>query len=193
MIRLRAVTADEAGEIERLAKSRTEEARLVERARVVALARAGKSAPTIAQQLQVSEKMVRQWLGRFNARGLAGLADAARSGRPPTYTAEVIGEVIAASLTKPQDLGLPFGAWTLDRLAAYMLEEKGCGMKRGRIDQVLMAEGLRWRRQETWFSEQAAIGRHGEDAQRATPVDPEFAQKRGPSRPSTQRRLTRVS
>jgi len=193
MIRVRALTAEEVAEIERLAKSRTAEARLVERARVVALARAGKGAPAIARELGVSEKMVRQWLGRFNARGLEGLADAARSGRPPIYTAEVIGEVIAAALTKPQALGLPFGCWTLDRLAAYMQEEKGVPIKRGRIDQLLLAEGLRWRQQETWFSEQATFERLGEGSQRATPVDPAFAQKRGPSRPSTRRRLTRVS
>src|SRR5579859_4098171 len=114
MIRVRALTAEEVAEIERLAKSRTAEARLVERARVVALARAGKGAPAIARELGVSEKMVRQWLGRFNARGLEGLADAARSGRPPIYTAEVIGEVIAAALTKPQGWGCRSrrGRWT---------------------------------------------------------------------------------
>jgi hypothetical protein len=101
--------------------------------------------------------------------------------------------VIASSLTKSQALGLPFASWTLDRLAAYMQEEKGVPIKRGRIDQLLLAESLRWRRQETWFREQAALERPGEDSQGATPVDPEFAQKRGPSRPSTRRDLTVVS
>src|SRR5579859_7406695 len=149
MIRVRALTAEEVAEIERLAKSRTAEARLVERARVVALARAGKGAPAIARELGVSEKMVRQWLGRFNARGLEGLADAARSGRPPIYTAEAMGEVIAASLTKPQELGLPFASWTLDRLATYMQEQKGISIQRSRLDERLLDEGRRWRQQET--------------------------------------------
>lgn len=193
MIRVRALTVEEAAEVERLTKSRRDEARLVKRARIVALARDGKGAPAIARELGVSEKMARQWLVRFNDGGLDGLADAPRSGRPPTYTPEVVGTVIAASLTKPQDLGLPFGAWTLDRLAAYMEEEQGVPIKRGRIDQLLLAEGLRWRRQETWFSEQAVMERADEGAQGATPVDPAFAQKRGPSSPSTRRRLTRVS
>lgn len=193
MLRLRELTAEESREVARLAKSRSDEARLVERARIVALARDGMGAPAIARELGVSEKMARQWLARFNERGLDGLVDAPRSGRPPTYTAEVVGAVIAASLTKPQTLGLPFASWTLDRLAAYMQEEKGVAIKRGRIDQLLLAEGLRWRRQETWFSEQATVERPGEDAQGATPVDPAFAQKRGPSSPSTRRRLTRVS
>lgn len=195
MLRVRELTADEAAAIERISRSRSEEARLVERARIVALAREGKGAPAIARELGVSEKMARQWLRRFNERGPDGLADAPRSGRPPTYTAEVVGRVIAASLTKPQDLGLPFASWTLDRLAAYMQEEQGAPIKRGRIDQLLLAEGLRWRRQETWFSEQAALDQPGADGQteRATPVDPAFAQKRGRSSPSTRRRLTIVS
>jgi len=43
-------------------------------------------------------------------------------------------------------------------------------MRRSRIDEILLAEGLRWRRQETWFGER---------------VDPGFAAKRGGSRRST--------
>jgi hypothetical protein len=50
---------------------------------------------------------VRAWLKRFNAQGLPGLEDAARSGRPATYTAEEVGAVVAAALTNPQSLGLP--------------------------------------------------------------------------------------
>jgi transposase len=192
LLRLRELTVDEGKEIARLAKSRSDEARLVERARIVALAAEGTSAPAIARALGISAKMARQWLRRFNAAGLAGLADAPRSGRPVTYTAEVVGQVIAASLTKPQDLGLPFASWTLDRLAAYMQEERGVAIKRGRIDQLLLAEGLRWRRQETWFSERAAMERPGEDARGATPVDPAFAQKRGPSSPAPRRRQARA-
>jgi transposase len=82
--------------------------------------------------------------------------------------------VIAAALTSPQRLGLPFASWTLDRLAAYLLEHKGIAMRRSRIDAILLAEGLRWRRHETWFGER---------------VDPEFAEKRGGSTRSTPHRL----
>ncbi len=79
----------------------------------------------------------------------------------------------AAALTPPRRLGLPFASWTLDRLAAYLLEHEGVAMRRSRIDEVLLEEGLRWRRHETWFGER---------------VDPEFAGKRAASRRSTPRR-----
>jgi transposase len=74
--------------------------------------------------------------------------------------------VIETALTKPEALGLPFACWTLDRLATYLQDERGIGIKRSRIDELLIGEGLRWKVQETWFSER---------------VDPDFAEKRGPS------------
>lgn len=74
----------------------------------------------------------------------------------PTYTPEQVSEVIASSLTNPRDLGLPFASWTLDRLEAYLNEERGIAMKRSRIDEILLAEGPRWRSQESWFGERVA-------------------------------------
>jgi len=40
---------------------------------------------------------------------------------------------------------------------------KGIAMQRSRIDEILLHEGLRWRKHETWFGER---------------VDPAFAEKR---------------
>ncbi len=115
---------------------------------------------------------MRRRIRRFNAEGLAVLEDHHRSGRPATYSPDEVAAVIAAALTSPRRLGLPFASWTLDRLAAYLLEHKGIAMRRSRIDEILLAEGLRWRRHETWFGER---------------VDPEFAEKGGGSRRSTPR------
>ena len=165
-IRVRALTDEEAETVKRLAHSRTEAARTVERAQIVWLSHEGRRVPAIAQELQLAAKTVRLWLKRFNAHGVAGLEDVARSGRPATYSVDEVGEVIATALTNPQSLGLPFASWTLDRLAAYLNETQGIAMKRSRIDELLLAEGLRWRQQETWFGER---------------VDPEFAEKRGAS------------
>jgi transposase len=41
---------------------------------------------------------VRHWLNRFNARGLQGLEEDVRTGRPPTYSTEQRGAVITAAL-----------------------------------------------------------------------------------------------
>ena len=92
------------------------------------------------------------------------MEDRTRSGRPRTYPGEQVGEIVARALTKPKTLGVPFASWTLDRLVAYLSEQKGISMQRSRLGEVLWSEGLRWRKAETWFGER---------------VDPEFAAKRG--------------
>jgi len=171
-LQLRPVTAEEADALRRLTQSRTAPARAVERARIVRLAHEGARVPAIARELGLCAATVRLWLKRFNAHGLDGLKDAGRSGRPPTYTPEQVGEVVAASLTAPQTLGLPFASWTLDRLEAYLTEARGLPIKRSRIGELLQDEGLRWRTEETWFGERP---------------DPAFAEKRGRSSASTPR------
>jgi transposase len=186
-LRLRTLTEEENEEIKRLAHARSAPARLVERARMIWLASQGRGVSAIAAEVGVRAETVRLWLKRFNTSGLAGVQDAPRSGRPATYTPAQVGTVIVTALTDPQRLNLPFGWWTLDRLAAYLHEEKGIPIKRSRLDEVLIAEGLRGRSQETWFGERATL----EADQPATlpykkkerEVDADCAQKRGSSRP----------
>ena len=174
---LRDLTADEFATIKRLAHSHIAPAQHVQRAQIIWRARRGESASAIAASLSLDGETVRKRIRRFNAQGVEALKDRYRSGRPPTYSAEQTATVIASALTKPQTLGLPFAAWTLDRLAAYLHEAKGIAMQRSRIDEILLQEGLRWRKHETWFGER---------------VDPAFAEKRGRSKRSTPRRLRAV-
>ena len=174
VLRLRELTAAERVALDKLAHARTAPARRVERARISWYASQGQSAPAIAAQLRLDADTARGWIRRFNAEGLAGLEDRPRAGRPPTYSPEQVAEVVAAALTAPEALGLPFACWTLDRLAAYLDEHRRIPIRRSRIDEILRAEGLRWRRHESWFGER---------------VDPEFAVKRGASRPSTRPHL----
>jgi transposase len=189
-LQVRELTSEEQTVIERLVHSRTASIREVERARIIWLSSQRRRVAAIAEELRCDRNTVRLWLKRFNAAGLAGLLDAPRSGHPPTYSAEQVSEVLAASLTKPTELGQPFASWTLDRLEIYLNEEKGIPIKRSRIDDLLLAEGLRWRTQEGWFGERAGRAKAPDaaDPERDQPVDPEFAQKRGRSSRSTRRR-----
>jgi transposase len=178
MLQVRALTSEEGSQIERLAHSRKEPVRLVQRAQVIWWSVQGYRVSAIADLVGFSSVSARLWIKRFNVKGLAGLEDEPRSGRPATYTPEQVSVAIETALTNPKSLGLPFACWTLDRLEAYLNEERGIQMKRSRIDEILLREGLRWRMHETWFSER---------------VDPDFAQKRGRSPRSTRHRLRAVS
>ena len=177
-LKIRALTAEEATELQRRAQSRTEPARVVERARMVWGVHQGEHVPAVAQRLGVGADVVRTWIRRFNSAGLPGLADRPRSGRPVTYSMEQVTQVLATAVTDPKTLGLPFGGWTLDRLTTYLHErpaEAGgpLPISRSQLDRLLAGEGLRWRKEETWFGER---------------VDPQFAEKRGPSNSSARHR-----
>ena len=177
-LKIRALTEEEATELQRRAQSRTEPARVVERARMVWGVHQGEHVPAVAQRLGVGADVVGTWIRRFNSEGLPGLADRPRSGRPVTYSMEQVTQVLATAVTDPQTLGLPFGCWTLDRLTTYLHErpaEAGgpLPISRSHLDRLLAGEGLRWRKEETWFGER---------------VDPQFAEKRGPSSNSARRR-----
>lgn len=176
-IRVRALGEGEAEKLAQMTRSRTLGAGLVRRAQIVQHALDGLGAPEIAARMDLCGATVRFWLKRFNARGVSGLEEDMRSGRPATYSPEERSAVITAALSRPSDLGLPFASWTLDRLVAY-LSEQGLGMKRSRVSEVLIAEGLKWRQEETWFGAR---------------VDPEFTRKRGPSSSSTPRRRKAAS
>lgn len=170
---LREVDAAERADVEKLAHSRKAEARLVERAVVVWRGLQGQPTSAIAAELKLDRRTVQQWLRRFDAGGLDALADAPRSGRPATYSPEERAEVVAAALHRPQALNLPFGCWSLTRLTAYLHEHKHIAIQRSRVGEILLEEGLRWRKQETWFGSER--------------VDPDFAQKKGDPRTALHR------
>lgn len=177
-LRLRELSKEERSAVEQAARSRTAPARQVERAKVVLAAASGEGVGAIAERFHLSPATVYLWWHRFAEHGLAGLSDQPRGGRPPTYTHEQVSVVVATALADPRTLGQSFASWTLDRLAAYLAEAKGITMKRSRIDELLIAEGLRWRKHETWFGER---------------VDPAFAEKRGLSSDSTRLLQSAVS
>ena len=163
-LRLRELTKEEYTTIEQLLHARKVPAGKLKRAQIVWLTNQGLRPPEIAERLQVSERMVRNRLHRFNEQGLQGLEEAPRSGRPMTYQPEVVSEIIQTALSKPRDLGEDYATWTLDRLVDYLHRVKGIRMKRSRISEIFIQEGLSWRHDESWFGER---------------VDPDFARKRG--------------
>ena len=72
---LRAMTAEEEAALQGLARSRTMQARLHDRARICWLAGQGKSVAAIQAEVGVADGTVRLWITRFNAGGLDGLRD----------------------------------------------------------------------------------------------------------------------
>jgi len=71
--------------LEVLTRRTTAAAGLVRRARMVLLADSGMPLDQIARTVGADRTIVRTWLDRYRAGGLAGLQDRPRSGRPRTF------------------------------------------------------------------------------------------------------------
>src|SRR3981081_2704253 len=76
-------TAEQRTELMALARSRTEEARLVERAKIVLACLEGKRNDAVGRELGVRPNTVGQWRKRFAAAGLAGVGDGGGAGQAP--------------------------------------------------------------------------------------------------------------
>jgi hypothetical protein len=115
-IRLRALTAEEKAEIGRLAASRKEPIRLVQRARIIAAMVEDPSLTATDAGFQAGFKSSAVGVlrvKRFNEDGLAGLEDRPRPGRKPLHSQTVRSELVSLTLQKPRSLGYPFELWTL--------------------------------------------------------------------------------
>ena len=168
-IKLRTLTSEEEQEIRRLAKSRKEPMRIIQRARIimVMLDNPGLAASRAGEQVGFKgAPMGIHWVKRFNELGMAGLMDGDRSGRPPTHSQETRSALLDLAMQKPRSLGYPFELWTLERLQRAFKEHHGLHLSDSTIWTWVEAEGFRWRKQESWFHEPQ---KH----------DPEFAEKRG--------------
>ncbi len=82
------------------------------RALVVLAAAAGHGNAAIAGGLGVTADTVRKWRGRFADRGLEGLRDLPRPGRPRQITAATRAAVVALACQLPAATGVPIGHWT---------------------------------------------------------------------------------
>jgi transposase len=96
-VSLRELTAEERHALEPLARSRTAQARLVERAQILLAIADGRRPSQVANELGVSRPTVSTWIPRFNAQGLRSLEDRPRAGRPHPSTAEQRAEVLATA------------------------------------------------------------------------------------------------
>jgi transposase len=170
-VKLRSLTPEEEAQIRRLAASRKEAHRLVQRAKVIVAllddpklhaTQAGTQAGFRGRQSGVD------WVKRFNEEGLAGLEDKPKAGRPPTHDQKVRSALISLAQQKPDTLGYPFKLWTLERLQTAFKERQGVHLSDSTIWEWVEGEGFKWKRQQSWFHE-------------AEKHDPEFAEKRGAS------------
>jgi transposase len=92
------------------------------RAQIVLAAARGRDNARIAADLRVTADTVRKWRGRFAVRGVAGLADLPRCGRPRRISELTRAAVVALACQLPAATGVPLSRWTGPELLAELTQ-----------------------------------------------------------------------
>jgi len=121
------------------------------RAQMVLLSAQGMNAAAIAKVAFTSEDRVRDVIRNFNADGFSSLYPKYKGGHPPKFTLAQRREIKKTAKSKPVEHDLPFSAWSLAKLADFLVAE-------GVVDDIsheglrvlLREEGVSFQRVKTW-------------------------------------------
>ena len=108
---------------------RSEESRYDHRLHGVLLVAQGLTCPEVARLLGDSRRSVEYWVHRYDERGLAGLTEGERSGRPSRLQEKQIQEINRVLRGKPSDAGMPVNLWDGKTLSAWI--DKAYGIQMG--------------------------------------------------------------
>jgi transposase len=134
-------SAEDKASLVAITKSRIEEARVVERARIILACLDGKEIQQVAWELGVSIPTVTKWRRRFALWGLRGLGDQSRSGKPVRYDTAFRNRVLAL-LEEPPPPGMSH--WDGPAVA----EKLDAGVHA--VWRVLRREGIYLQRRRSW-------------------------------------------
>ena len=147
------LTMEQREELLTMSRSRKLEKRYVERAEIILCSEQGMQLDEIIKITGLSRPVVNKWRQRFRKKGMPGLKDADRSGKPKTITPEQKALVIEKACTKP-DGG--YTNWSQERIA------KEIGISQSKVFQILKNADLKPHKIDYWCGK---------------PRDPEFEQK----------------
>lgn len=107
--------------LSRLSKSRTEEVRQVQRARILLMAADGNGDKRIAKAVGLNKNSVHNTIAKFHSMGFeAALSDLPRCGRPPKIGDDAKAWVISQACIKPKELGYAQELWTIQKLTEHI-------------------------------------------------------------------------
>jgi transposase len=118
-----ALESEDVARLTSIARSRTEPASRVERARMLLAYRENPSFFAVGRAFGVHHQTVQRCMERALAYGpMAALDDRPRPGREPTITAEAKAWLVSLACRKAKDLGYPHELWTTRLLARHARE-----------------------------------------------------------------------
>ena len=125
---------------------RSEESRYDHRLHGVLLVAQGMSCPEVSRLLGDSPRTVEYWVRRFEERGLAGLVEGERSGRPRRLNDKQLEEINSVLRQPPESGGIPRGLWDGKGLAAFIKKRYGVTLGVRQCQYMFKAFGFRRRK-----------------------------------------------
>jgi len=125
---------------------RSEESRYDHRLHGVLLVAQGMSCPEVSRLLGDSPRTIEYWVGRFEERGLAGLVEGERSGRPRRVSDEQLAEIDSVLRQTPESVGISTGIWDGKGLAAFIKMRYGVVLGVRQCQYIFKSLGFRRRK-----------------------------------------------
>jgi len=125
---------------------RSQESRYDHRLHGVLLVAQGMTCPEVSRLLGDAPRSVEYWVQRFESRGLAGLVEGERAGRPPRLNGSQLRQLDAVLRRTPRDVHLTGTLWDGKTLSAWI--ERDCGVRLGvrQCQRLFRQRGFRLRK-----------------------------------------------
>src|SRR5680860_745068 len=135
-------TVEDRATLESWIRATTPEQRLVLRARIILALARGQTNREVAEELSIRPATVSKWRTRFATKGIGGLADAPRSGKPPTYTEEAERRVLSQLDEDPPP---GYARWNGPLLAQVLTD-----VSETQVWRILRRHGISLERRRSW-------------------------------------------
>jgi transposase len=125
---------------------RSEESRYDHRLHGVLLVAQGMTCPEVARLLGDAPRSVEYWVGGFEEKGLAGLREGERSGRPRRLDDQQLREINAVLRQTPRDVGLGGNLWDGKTLTAWISQKYEIDLGARQCQRLFRQLGFRLRK-----------------------------------------------
>lgn len=116
-----------------------------QRAIAIRLLHLGYRPEPVSEMVAITANTIWTWHRRWRKDGLAGLEDRPKPGRKTKADAEYIHQLEVALASDPQQLGLAYHIWTLNKLRLYLHQQTGILLSYTRFRALLSKLNSAWR------------------------------------------------
>ena len=125
---------------------RSEESRYDHRLHGVLLVAQGMTCPQVSQLLGDSPRTIEYWVNRFEEKGLSGLIDGERTGRPRRLSELQLEEISSVLRQTPESVGMTGALWDGKGLSAFIRTRYEVKLKVRQCQNIFNQMGFRLRK-----------------------------------------------